>query len=139
MENSYYKVISNAFNEYSREKGLGIEVKLKVLTPETAESDRESYSSTIDTLLLKKSNKYDLYFYFSTYTKVYGNHFINLEDYLPKEYSDVFDEIILNKGCSSNGKLLALVIYIYILYLIHIFYFYYFINIHYLFIYIISK
>jgi len=112
LENSYYRVITNAFNEYSREEGLGIEVELKVLTPDTAESDRESYSNTIDTLLLKKSSKYDLYFYFSTYIEAYGNHFIDLGDYLPKEYSDVFDEIVLNKGCSSNGKLLALPIYL---------------------------
>ncbi len=90
---------------------------MQVLSPDNASADLENYSTTIDSLLLKGSKKYDLYFYFSTYTKKYANHLLNLEEYLPEEYSTkVFDETILREGCSSSdNKLVALVIYCLIL------------------------
>jgi len=77
---SFHRIISNAFNEYSREKGLGIKLDLTAITPETATNERESYGTTIDSLLSRRSEKYDIYFYFSGYGQAYGNHFINLND-----------------------------------------------------------
>jgi len=106
---SYHRIITNAFNEYSRENGLGINLQLKVITPETSTIERESYGTTIDSFLLKKSETYDIYFYYSSYGQAYGNHFINLKDYLTNEYIEKFDEKILKEGCSSSdNKLIAL-------------------------------
>jgi len=101
---SFHRIISNAFNEYSREKGLGIKLDLTAITPETATNERESYGTTIDSLLSRRSEKYDIYFYFSGYGQAYGNHFINLNDYLEEEYIKEFDEKILKEGCSSSDK-----------------------------------
>ena len=87
---------------------------MRVLNPKTATADLESYGTTIDSLLLKKKQKYDVYFFFSTYTKKYASSLLNLEDYLPEESINAFDETVLKEGCSSNdGKLVALVMYIY--------------------------
>jgi len=102
-----------------------------VITPDIATSDLESYGTTVESLLIKKNKKYDLYFYYSAYSKRYGNYLLNLEDYLPEEYSKIFDEKILKKGCtSSDNKLIGLVTNIYKYYLIYIYniynyYFYY--------------
>jgi len=68
----------------------------------------------IDSLLVKKSTKYDLYFYYYNYSKKYGKHFLNLREYLPEEYIKVFDKKILKEACSSNdNKLVSLVFHIY--------------------------
>ena len=89
---------------------MDIYLDLTVITPETSTNERESYGTTIDSLLSRKSDKYDIYFYFSGYGQAYGNHFINLEDYLTEEYIKKFDEKILKEGCSSSdNELIALV------------------------------
>jgi len=102
---------------------------LRVLNPKTATADLESYGTTIDSLLMKKKQKYDVYFFFSTYTKKYASSLLNLEDYLPEESINAYDKAILKEGCSSNdGKLVALVMYFYDYYRILFFnFFFYFI------------
>jgi len=109
IEDGYYRLLSNGFNEYSKEKGLNIYVNLEVLTPENSPLDFGNYGTTIDAFLLKKSPKYDIYFYYSAYSKKYGNHFLNLKDYLPEEYIKGFDERILNEACSYNNELVGVV------------------------------
>jgi len=54
---SYYRLITNGFNEYAKEKGLGIHVDLKVLTTDTSTNVVEDYGNTIDSLLVKKPPK----------------------------------------------------------------------------------
>lgn len=111
-EDSYYRLLSNEFNEYSRKKGLGIYVNLEVLTPKISTTEFENYGTTINSLLLRKSPKYDIYFYYSAYSEKYGSHFLNLKDYLPEEYIKRFDENILKETCYSNdNELIGVVIY----------------------------
>jgi len=89
-------------------------VDLIVLTPENSTSDIENYGTTIESLLAKKSEKYDIYFFYASYSKKYYNHFIDLRKYLPKESIELFDESILQHQCTSyNDKLVGLVINIY--------------------------
>jgi len=88
-------------------------MELVVLTPNNSTSDIENYGTTIESLLEKKSTKYDIYFFYASYSKKYNDHFINLREYLPKESIEVFDESILQHQCTSyNNKLVGLVIYI---------------------------
>jgi len=65
----------------------------------------------IDNLLQKKTKKYDIFFYYGTYTKRYGKYFINLEDWLPKEHIDMYDPQIISKSCLYNNKVVGLVKY----------------------------
>jgi len=111
--NSYHRSLINGFNEYSKEKGLGINVDLIVLTPDNSTSDIESYGTTIESLLVKKSEKYDLYFFYASYTKKYAKHFIDLREYLPKESIEVFDQSVLQHQCTSyNDELVGLPMHI---------------------------
>jgi len=102
FETAYYHLLTNGFNEYSREKGLGVELELKVMTPEASGKGVKNFGSTIDLLVSKKSTKYDIYFYYSTYAQTYGDNFVNLED--SGINFKVFDERILKEGCSSSDK-----------------------------------
>jgi len=89
-------------------------VDLIVLTPGNSTSNIENYGTTIESLLVKKSEKYDIYFFYASYPKKYGEHFIDLREYLPKESIEIFDKSILLNQCSSyNNKLVGLVMYIY--------------------------
>jgi len=113
IEDAYYHLLVNGFNEYSKENGLGIDLKLKVITRGFTGAGIKNYGTTIDSILLTNPTKYDIYFYYSTYSQIYGEHFINLEDYLPEEYSNVFDEKILKEACSSSdNKLIGLPVYL---------------------------
>jgi len=112
-ENSYQRQLINGFNEYSIEKGLNINIELNVLSPQVSTRVIENYGTTIDSLLKKNSHKYDIYFYYSAYSKKYSEHFLNLREYLPEEYIKVYDENLLLETCSSKDKkkLVGLVIY----------------------------
>jgi len=103
----YYRVLTDGFNEYSRENGLGINIQLIVLTPENSTSDFENYGTMIDSLLKRKSTKYDIIYYYSAYTKKYGNHFLNIRDYISEDYIKIFDERLLEETCSSYDKTLV--------------------------------
>jgi len=104
VPDSYYRLITNGFNEYSKEKGLNINVELSVLTADTSSTVIENYGDTIDSLLERKSEKYDIYFYYSAYSKKYADNFINLRDYIPKEVYQGYDERLLEETCSSKDK-----------------------------------
>jgi len=105
-ENSIYKVLVDGFNEYSIQNNLNIHLDLTILTPENSQSDFENYGTTIDSLLLKKSTKYDIYFYYAAYSKKYGEHFLNLREYLTEEFLNRFDKNLLDDMCSTNNKVL---------------------------------
>ena len=114
VEDSYYRQITNGFNEYSANNGLDINVKLTVLTPQTSSTVIENYGGTIESLLVKGSTKYDIYFYYSAYSKKYAEHFVNLKEYLPEENIKGYDDNLLKETCSSkDGKLVGLVMSIY--------------------------
>jgi len=54
-----------------------------------------------------------VYFYYSAYSKPYGDHFINLKNYLPEEEIKKFDESILKNTCySKKDELVGMVMYI---------------------------
>jgi len=115
-DNSYQRQLINGFNEYCKQKGLNIYMEANVLTPNVSTTVIENYGATIDALLKKGSHKYDIYFYYSAYSKKHSEHFLNLREYLPEEYIKVFDENLLLQTCSSQDKkkLVGLPIYLYV-------------------------
>ncbi|ORX82029.1 periplasmic binding protein-like II [Anaeromyces robustus] len=102
-----YSPIVDEFNKYSEENGLDINLKLEMLTEENSTSSVIDYSTFMDSLLKKKSIKYDLYFFNSAYTNVYSPHFIDLKEYLPKEHIDMFDSGIIDLY-TYNDKLIGI-------------------------------
>jgi len=111
-EGVYYRGMENGFKEYCKQNNLNIRINLKVLTPENSTSEFANYGEMIDTLISNKSDKYDIYFYYSDYSKKYGNHFLNLKNYMSEKYFEGYDERLLKETCSSvDGELIALPIY----------------------------
>jgi len=97
------------FNNHSINNGLDIQINLKILTPKTSTKVIENYGSTVGSLLSKKSKKYDIYYYYSAYSKKYGDHFLDLKKYLPEEYIENFDENLLKETCYKDDNLVGLV------------------------------
>jgi len=104
-EETFYNTLFNAFNVYSRENNLNIDLNINILTPDNSTSAINSYGSTVDSLLKRKSTKYDLYFYYASYTNKYGKHLLDLNEYLPQEYINLFGEEILT--CSTHDNKLV--------------------------------
>ncbi|ORX34620.1 hypothetical protein BCR36DRAFT_43496 [Piromyces finnis] len=95
-----YQLIINDFNNrYVKENNLDIKLKLNLFTEQNSTIGKDFYSSTIDTLLNKKSHKYDVFIYDPLFTRRYAPYFIDLKKYLPKEIIDSYssDETI-NSG-----------------------------------------
>ena len=57
---------------------------VKVLTPNIASTVIENYGTTIESVLVKHKTNYDIIFYYSAYSKKYGEHFVDLKKYLPR-------------------------------------------------------
>jgi len=110
-EEAFYYSLFNAFNAYSREKNLDIYLDINILTPDNSTSAINSYGSTIDSLLKRKTTKYDLFFYYASYSNKYGKHLLDLNEYLPQEYINLFEEQILTNS-KYGDKLVGLVIII---------------------------
>jgi len=77
--------LADMFNHYAKENNLDITLQLTVFTSVNSEigNSAVNYNTIVESLLNKKSSKYDLYFYDSAYSAKFGNHFINLFEYLP--------------------------------------------------------
>jgi len=73
----------------------------------------------VGSLLNKKSEKYDIFLYYASYTKEYGPHLLNLEEWIPKEHINMYDPGTI-KRCLYNDIVVSLVIYIYIYIYIYI-------------------
>ncbi|ORX66087.1 periplasmic binding protein-like II [Anaeromyces robustus] len=106
---SYYQGLVDAFNEYSEINNLDIELQLKVLTPENSTSEVDDYGFTLDALISKKSKKYDIYIFYGAYSKKFGEHLADLNNYLSKNHINKFDNGILSGICTSlDNKLVGL-------------------------------
>ena len=105
----FYSSLVNGFNEYSKKNNLDITLDITILTPENTTSGVEDYSTYIDDLLKRKSQKYDIYFYYGSNSYRYSSNFENLYNYLSKEELDNYFEEILNSGV-YDGVLTGIVI-----------------------------
>ncbi|KAG4090153.1 periplasmic binding protein-like II [Neocallimastix lanati (nom. inval.)] len=110
-ESEIYTFLINNFNKYSKENGYDITIKLNLLTPSNSTSNTNDFLSLMESILLKKSDKYDIYFYNNIYTSRFEPHFLNLKEWLPKEHIDKFT-LIDSDSYSYNNKLIGLPIFI---------------------------
>ncbi|KAL6630325.1 periplasmic binding protein-like II [Neocallimastix californiae] len=62
----------------------------------------------IENLLFRNSVKYDIYFYYGSYTEKYGPYFVNLEKYLSKEHIEKFDKDVIKNVCLYNNVIVGL-------------------------------
>ncbi|KAG4087207.1 periplasmic binding protein-like II [Neocallimastix lanati (nom. inval.)] len=106
-----YSYLIKNFNEYSKNNGLDITIKLNLFSPSNSTTNTYDFYTLMDSFLLRKSNKYDLYFYNSIYTWSFEHHFLNLKELLPKDHVNMYTDID-SEMFSYNNKLVGLPIYI---------------------------
>lgn len=90
--------LAKAFNDYSKQNGIGIELDLELLTPENSTAETVSVVTRMDSLLKKKSNKYDIYVYPGPYTIRFSDHLVDLKKYISNDHLKIFSKKILYNG-----------------------------------------
>eukprot|EP00833_Pecoramyces_ruminatium_P004524 jgi/Orpsp1_1/1178556/evm.model.c7180000065824.2 len=68
----------------------------------------EDSNIMIESLLKKKNNKYDLYFYDNAYSKKYCSYLLDLNKKLPENHIEMFDEYILSQTSRCQNKIVGL-------------------------------
>jgi len=102
-----YTSLAKDFNEYSKEMKLDIELNLVALTQLNSTTYIGNYSSMIETLIKKRSKKYDIYFYYGSYTEEYGMHFEDLKGYLSQEFINNFEQETIESVCTYKDKIVG--------------------------------
>ncbi|ORX34621.1 periplasmic binding protein-like II [Piromyces finnis] len=100
--------IVDEFNKYSKKQNLDIQIELTILAPENSTSSIDDYASIVGTLLARQSTKYDLIFYYASFSEVYGEHFVPLNGLISEEHINMFDKNIISKTCTWNKKVIGL-------------------------------
>jgi len=98
-----------SFNVYAKKNGMDIELHSHTLTPSNSSVLTEDFGSSMEYLLKKKSQKYDLYLYDTMYSRRYYPYFIDLKTYLPKEHMELYNTEISRQTCTYKGKWVGLV------------------------------
>jgi len=88
-------------------------VKLDTDTPQLSTTIINNYGSNIISTLENKNDKIDVFYYYSAYTKVLGEHFIDLRNVLSEELGRYDEEIIKNACTSNDGKIVGLPLYLF--------------------------
>jgi len=105
-----YSMIVNDFNEYSKINNLNVTLDLTLILPSNSTSNTDDYCSVIDVFLEKKSDKYDIIFYNNVYTSRFEPLFLDLNEWLPKDFINMFENIERSESYSYNNKLIGIVI-----------------------------
>ncbi|ORX79451.1 hypothetical protein BCR32DRAFT_246384 [Anaeromyces robustus] len=106
-EELYYSLI-DAFNQYSIKKNLDIIVDLTILSDDNSSAEVNNVYTSVDSLLKKKSKKYDIYIYLATYSEQYGPHFVDLSEWIQKENIDLYDSKLVKDSCLYDNKIIGL-------------------------------
>ncbi|ORX64250.1 periplasmic binding protein-like II [Anaeromyces robustus] len=102
-----YNKLAGEFNEYAKKKELDITVTVNLLSKENSTVEVTDYESTLDSLLPKKSEKYDIIFYDNIFTSKYGQHFVNLKEVVSDEYFKLYEKGIAPQSCVYDNKWVA--------------------------------
>jgi len=89
---------------------LDTKFQITILTPLNSTRSLEDFDSLMDSLLLKKSKKYDIYFYYGLSVAKYGKYFLPLNDKIEPDYLEDFDNNVIQYTCMYNDNLIGLVI-----------------------------
>jgi len=106
-----YTTLVKDFNNYAKNNDLDINLNLTILTPLNSTIYLNNYNSMIESLMQRQSTKYDIFFYYATYSIEFGEYFINLKDYLDEEHIEYYDSNTLSSICQYEDKIAGLVIF----------------------------
>ena len=104
-----YNDLVSEFNKYAKAKNLDIELDMILFSNQNTTFELNNYDSTIDSLISRRSKKYDIYCFDPLYTKKYTSFMINLNDILPEEHMELYNHGDAKKTCYSNNQWAGLV------------------------------
>ncbi|OUM66485.1 hypothetical protein PIROE2DRAFT_6324 [Piromyces sp. E2] len=87
-------MLTNEFNEYSNQNYLNITLKHILFTPENSTELLNNYGESVESLMKRKSDKYEIYMFDSIFTYRYKENLINLKINMPQEFLDNYDSDI---------------------------------------------
>lgn len=102
-----YRFFENGFNDYSLSNKLNITLKLTMLSNVNSSYSLINYGTTTDSILKKKTHKYDMVFYDNLYISEYEPYLIDLAEYFDNDDIDKFDQDILNRMGRHNNRLVG--------------------------------
>jgi len=103
--------LEQEFNAYTKSKNLDVTVNVELLVFDKPTDSYTNFKSLIVSLFKKSNNMYDIFYYDSLYSFIFGPYLLNLKDYLPKEFIEMYDAKIINETCTHQNSLVGLVIY----------------------------
>ncbi|KAG4089319.1 periplasmic binding protein-like II [Neocallimastix lanati (nom. inval.)] len=103
---SYDKIIDE-FNKYSVNNNLNITLAMNFLSKENSTVGVTDYESSVEYILSKRSDKYDIIFFDNIFTSKFAPDFLILDDYIPKEYIDMYKNSKIFQTCYYKNKLVA--------------------------------
>ncbi|ORX42272.1 periplasmic binding protein-like II [Anaeromyces robustus] len=105
--NEIYSAMVNDFNEYAQNNNLKIKIKINVYT-NANNKNFEFFATSIESLLIKRLNKYDIYYFDNGYTQKYGPYLLDLKEYLSEDHINMYNKEIVEKSCTYNDKIVGL-------------------------------
>lgn len=97
------------FNQFSKENDLGIYINLNLLTSSNSTKDYNNYGNLMESLLMKKNKKYDIYFYENVYSWNFGPYLLNLRNWISEDFINIFNPKLISSTCEYNDKLIGLI------------------------------
>jgi len=98
----------DTFNKYSKENNLNVKINLEQITEKNPHYTLYNNGYIIENLL-KKSTKYDIYFFDNEYTQEYGPYLLNLKDHIEEKHINMYNPEILSVIAYYNEHLVGLV------------------------------
>jgi len=97
------------FNEYAERNNIkNITINIEILKYEKPSDSYSYFKSLVESLLKKEKNPYDMFFYNSKYTSIYGPYLLNLNLNLPKEHIEMYNQRVLREECTYKNELVGL-------------------------------
>jgi len=100
--------LEQEFNAYTKSKNLDVTVNVELLIFDKPTDSYTNFKSLIVSLFKKSNNTYDIFYYDSLYSFIFGPYLLNLKDYLPKEFIGMYDPKIINETCTNQDSIVGL-------------------------------
>jgi len=102
-DNNYVGSVDD-FNEYAEKNNINIRLNINV---HANQNSFEAFANSVETLLKKKLNRYDLYYFDNGYTVRYGPYLLDLKEYT-KDIIGMHDQKIVDFTCRYDDKLVGI-------------------------------
>ncbi|KAL6618458.1 periplasmic binding protein-like II [Neocallimastix californiae] len=110
--NTFYDSVIKEFNKFANETNQDIEIELNLISSDSVGTSLDNSRSMIEAVLKNKADKYDLYFYETTYISLYGSYLLNLNQYLSEDFIDMYDPKLISSLCLFDNNLIGIPIFL---------------------------